>query len=203
MLPLHPVEELLWDIDQRWVSDGEPRIALRVLGSSALFLQTDYRRGTKDSDVLETTELTGPIRLRLTDLAGAGSALHREHGMYVEILANAYPFLPVEPAWVPRAALNADLAHFTVEALDVVDVVVAKLARLHGADRGDILAMVERGLVDPHLLVDRFRSAVGRVWMDARADDLPRYVRNLNWLQRDLLGAPETEVDLPPGVAND
>lgn len=203
MLPLHPVEELLWDIDQRWVSAGEPRIALRVLGSSALFLQTDYRRGTKDSDVLETTELTRPVQRQLIALAGEHSPLRRAHGMYVEILANAFPFLPVEPAWVPRAALNADLAHFAVEALDVVDVVVAKLARLHGPDRGDIQAMVERGLVDPLVLVERFRSAVDRVWMDARADELPRYVRNLHWLQRDLLGVAESDFEMPPGVATD
>lgn len=58
MLPTHPVEELLWDIDQSWVADGPDKVTLRIVGSSALFLQTDYRRGTKDSDVLETAELT-------------------------------------------------------------------------------------------------------------------------------------------------
>jgi hypothetical protein len=123
--------------------------------------------------------------------------------MYIEILADAFPFLPVDPLWVPRPLLNADLAHFTVEALDVVDVVVAKLARLHGADRGDIKAMVDLGLVDPVVVAGRFQSAVERIWLDARAENLPRYIRNLNWLERDLLGVAETEVDLPPGVPTD
>lgn len=58
-------------------------------------------------------------------------------------------------------------------------------------------------LLHPLVLVERFRSAVDRRWMDARADELPRYLRNLHWLQRDLLGVAETEVDLPPGVAAD
>ncbi|MEZ4268762.1 MAG: hypothetical protein R3F39_20595 [Myxococcota bacterium] len=31
-----------------------PRFKLRIVGSTALFLQTDYRRGTKDSDAVET-----------------------------------------------------------------------------------------------------------------------------------------------------
>ncbi len=147
--------------------------------------------------------MTLPLQLQLIALAGKGTSLHRKHQMYVEILASAFPFLPVEPHWVARSELSVDLRHFSVEALDVVDVVVAKLARLHGADRGDIKAMVELGLVDPAVLVERFQSAVERVWMDARADDLPRYVRNLNWLQRDLLGVDETEVDLPPGVSSE
>lgn len=201
MQPTHPVEELLWDIDQSWIGVQERRIVLRIVGSSALFLQTDYRRGTKDSDVLETAELTRPMQLKLIAVAGKGTSLHRKHQMYVEILASAFPFLPVDPSWCARSELNADLQHFSVEALDVIDVVVAKLARLHGADRGDIKAMVDLGLVEPALLVERFQSAVERVWMDARADDLPRYVANLHWLQRDLLGVAETEVELPPGVA--
>lgn len=39
MLPTHPVEELLWDIDQGWIGVEERRIVLRIVGSSALFLQ--------------------------------------------------------------------------------------------------------------------------------------------------------------------
>lgn len=200
MLPIHPVEELLWDIDQAWQARDADRIRLRILGSSALFLQTDYRRGTKDSDVLETAELRVETRHQLLALAGKGAPLHRKHGMYVEILASAFPFLAEEPNWVPLPELDADLTHFTVEVLDVVDVVVAKLARLHGADRGDIKAMVLQGRVDPVALVERFDSAIRRIWHDARAEELPRYVRNLHSVQRDLLGVAESLVELPSWV---
>jgi hypothetical protein len=70
MLPTHPVEELLWDIDQNWSTSTEHRIVLRIVGSSALFLQTEYRRGTKDSDVLETAELNGVVQRQLLEIAG-------------------------------------------------------------------------------------------------------------------------------------
>ena len=53
------------------------KVRLRVIGSSALMLQTDYARGTKDSDVLETADLTETAALtrrreiiRETDAAG-------------------------------------------------------------------------------------------------------------------------------------
>lgn len=33
--------------------------------------------------------------------------------------------------------------------------------------------------------------------MDARADDLDKYISNLNRIERDLLGVPESEIDKP------
>lgn len=176
MLPMHPVEELLWEIDQVWKpSQNSGRIRLRIVGSSALFLQTDYRRGTE---------------------------MHHKHGMYIEILSSAFPFLAEEPNWVSCPEIDADLKHFTVEVLEVVDVVVAKLARLHGADRGDIRFMVLSGHVNSSTLIRRFRSAVQRIWHDARAEDLPRYVQNLHWVERDLLGEEESVIELPSWIGN-
>jgi hypothetical protein len=81
--------------------------------------------------------------------------------------------------------------------LDVVDVVVAKLKRFHANDRSDIEAMVERDLVHHEALLARFRSAVDSYAADARADDLPRYVKNLHVVERDFLGVGETEIELP------
>lgn len=194
---MHPVEALLQEVDRLWSPSGEGRVALRILGSTALILQTDYRRGTKDSDVLETAHLDAARKRQLLHLAGRDSALHTKHGVYIEILAPAFAFLTEDPAWVRLPGIDEELRHFTVEVLDVVDVVVAKLARLHGGDREDIRAMVDRDLVSHQRLVERFRSAVGRLWFDARADDLPRHVRNLHWVERDLLDVRETEIELP------
>lgn len=63
------------------------------------------------------------------------------------VVGRAFPFLAVEPVWQPVVGLSSSLLDFDVEVLDVLDVVVAKLARLHGTDRDDIGAMVDRGLV--------------------------------------------------------
>jgi hypothetical protein len=46
---------------------------LPIIGSAALMLQADYERGTKDSDVLETSELAGATGERLLLLSGKGS----------------------------------------------------------------------------------------------------------------------------------
>ena len=197
------VEGLLRDIDGVWSPIPTARLTLRIIGSTALFLQTDYRRGTKDSDVLETTELSAEVQGRLIALAGKGTLMHHRHGLYVEVVGRSFPFLAVEPIWRPVLGLSASLRHFDVEVLDVLDVVVAKCARLHGTDRDDIGAMVDRGLVAHEVLVNRFRSAVERIWHDARADDLPRYVRALHWVERDLLDEPETRIGLPTWVADD
>ena len=46
-----PIELFLLNIDAEWPAGG-PKILFRVIGSTALMLQTAYSRGTKDSDVL-------------------------------------------------------------------------------------------------------------------------------------------------------
>ena len=49
------VIEWFEDLDARWDRPTPEKIRLKIIGSSALMLQTSYERGTKDSDVLELT----------------------------------------------------------------------------------------------------------------------------------------------------
>ena len=121
------VEELLHDLDDRWTLDSGGPLTLRLLGSTALILQTDYARGTKDGDILETDEITPAVSGALLALAGKGTALARRHNMYVEILGAAFPFFPEVPLWHPLAPFDPPLIQFRVEVLDVLDVVIAKL----------------------------------------------------------------------------
>jgi hypothetical protein len=74
---------------------------------------------------------------------------------------------------------------------------VSKLKRFHANDRGDIAAMIERDLVPHDRLIERFRRAVDVFSGDARAEELPRYLRNLHQVERDMLGVAETDIDLP------
>ena len=60
------------------------------------------------------------------------------------------------------------------------------------------MAMIKRDLVVHAHLVDRFRSAADRFSMDARAHQVLRYAANLNWVEREHLGLPETAYELPP-----
>jgi hypothetical protein len=191
------IHDFLRDLDRAWTPSGSSKVPLRIIGSTALMLQASYARGTKDSDVLETVDLDADIRARLEGIAGRGSLLHVRHKLYVDIVSGSLPFLAPSPAWLDVADLNTDLASLHIQVLAIVDVVVSKLKRFHAYDLQDIEAMVERGFVDHGLLVERFREAVDGYLLDARAEDLPRYVANLHRVERDLLGVPETAIELP------
>lgn len=191
---MRAIENFLRAIDDHWVASNV-RIRLHVIGSAALMLQADYERGTTDSDLLETAELDDDTKSRLRRLAGRNSRLHVRHGMYLQIVHGAIPFLPQQPNWRPVKQLE-NLVHFEVVALDVVDVVVSKLKRFDARDAVDIRAMINQGLVSHGDLVARFNQAVEWFKFDARAEDLPRYCKNLNRVERDLLGVVETEFDL-------
>ncbi|CAN5890384.1 hypothetical protein BH11MYX3_BH11MYX3_14760 [soil metagenome] len=187
------VEEFFRELDGLWPERSLPKIELKIMGSSALMLQCGYERGTKDSDVFETRELTSAIRMQLLALAGPSTELHRRRRMYLDIVSNGIPFLPGKPLWHPVLAL-ADLAHLDVQVLDVVDVVVTKLKRFNVNDVSDIDAMCERHLVPHEVLVERFRSALEVFRYDARAHELPGYVGNLHRVESQLLHVDETNL---------
>ena len=193
-------EDFFRDLDTQWRWPVDVKIRLRLIGSAALMLQTGYERGTKDSDVLETANLTDEIKGGLLSVAGEGSELFKPHRLYLEIVARWIPFLPQERVWHPLAGLNADLRRFEIEVLDVVDVVVSKFKRAHADDMADVAAMIDREIVPHARLVERFRSAVDVYSGDARAYDLPRYVAALHRAERDYFGVPETEIELPEWI---
>jgi hypothetical protein len=194
------VEEFFREIDQLWPRSERSKVRLRIIGCGALMLQARYERGTKDSDVFETTDLSDQTKQHLVRIAGPGTDLDRRRSMYIDIVANGIPFLPHAPMWHPASALNTRLQCLELHVLDVVDVVVSKLKRFNANDRSDIDAMAERGLVPHARLLERFRAAVEEFSGDARASDLPKYVANLHVVERDMLGIEETEIDLPSWV---
>ena len=195
-----PIEELLRDADRAWTPANEQRVTLHILGSTALMLQADYLRGTSDSDVLETKELDAQTKHQLLALAGRGTELHTKHRIYIDVVANGIPFLPQVPIWHPRVLPSPSLLHVDVMVLDVVDVVVSKLAPFRTHDRDDIAAMIDRELVPHAEFVTRFRAAVDYVAYDARASNLPRYIDNFHQVERDLFGVSESDIDLPEWI---
>ena len=74
-----PIRDFFEDLDGRWGPPTGAKIPLRIIGSSALMLQTGYERGTKDSDVLETAAITVAVKARLVAVGGEGTDLHRRH----------------------------------------------------------------------------------------------------------------------------
>lgn len=197
---VEPLNDLFRAVDGLWGRSAPKKISLRIIGSCALMLQTRYARGTKDGDVLETADLTIDVTARLLDLAGKGTTLHLRNGIYLEFVPNGLAFLPQDALYHPQIELNAGLRYFEIAALDVVDIVVSKLARFHGDDRSDIEAMVDADLVPHDRLVARFRAAVDFFSGDAREQDFPRYLRSLHTVERDLLRVEETEIEFAEWV---
>jgi hypothetical protein len=80
------------EIDRLW--PPSPAQTIRIIGSGALMLQTQYQRATNDSDVLEATDLDSTTRQRLVDIGGKDTALASKFSMYVDIVNSGIPFLP-------------------------------------------------------------------------------------------------------------
>lgn len=189
------IKEFLKGIDARWKPLGSEPVLLQVIGSAALMLQTDYERGTKDGDVLESRDDAPEIKRQLLRIAGKGTNLHKQLRVYIDVVNRAILFLPQRPLFHP---VDLRLKHFKVEVLDVGDVILSKLKRYNGDDANDIRAMADRGLLDHPRLIARFKEAADWFSLDARAPDVPRYLKNLRTVERDILGAPPSEIELPP-----
>lgn len=199
-----PPEALLLELDGQWGRPEEPKIRIRILGSLALMLQTDYERGTKDSDILYTDPVDGPVRQRLLHLGGQGSTLATRHRVYLDVVSSGILMLPARPVYNPLPALNAKLTHFEAEALSILDVVITKLKPFRPTDIADIEAMIRRGHVSHEQFLNRFRSAVDRFADGAQgAGKLPRIVENFHQVEREAFGVEETEIELPPWVDED
>jgi hypothetical protein len=194
------ISDFFVEIDRQWPREQQNKVRLSIIGCGALLLQADYERGTKDSDIFETVDLADDTKRRLIEIAGAGTDLHRRRSLYIDIVASGIPFLPHVPVWHLARGLNARLDRLELVALDVVDVVVSKLKRFSANDQSDIDAMIERGLVQPERLIERFRAAVDEFSGDARAENLPAYVVHLHRVERDMLGVSESEIELPSWI---
>lgn len=195
---MNHIEELLQAVDARWVPPaGSARIVLRVLGQSALFLQTGYERGTRDGDILETQEVCGAVGRQLEALAGQGTELAIRHGIYLDIVGDQIPLLPHDPTWNPT---GMRLQHFDVVVLDIPDVLVSKLYRYIRTDLDDIRAMIEGGFVSHTALRARFEAVIDRHQFQSRADRLPKMVERFNTIERDLFVTAETTFVLHSSV---
>lgn len=191
------IENFFVELDRVWKQPLEKRIPLRVIGSGALMLQANYERRTKDGDVIETADLTNEIKKTLLGIAGKGTDMHKRWNIYLDIVIPGLPFFPQQPRYHPAPGLKG-LKALDVHVLDVLDVVVTKLKRFNANDASDVKAMVDLGLVDHKLFVERFETAVDRFSMDARAEEnLPKCIKNLNTVERDYLQVPESKIALP------
>ena len=147
-------------------------------------------------------EWVGETNLHHVALNGFGD-LHKRHKLYIEIVSSGLPLLPQAPVWLDVPELNQDLNHFRVEVLHVVDVVVSKLKRFTAATA----RTSRRWSTWPSCLTTGCSIASVPPSIsscsDSRAADLPKYVRNLHRVERDMLGVAETAIELPGWLDRD
>lgn len=193
-----PVDLLFNGIDDALAGGDLERFSLQLVGSTALFAQTSWVRGTRDGDAVRTWAFDASLAERLLTLAGPGRPIARHAGVYLELVGQGVLFLPGEPRWRKWSSLRS----FDVDVLHPVDVAVAKLTRLNPNDLDDIEALVERNVLTHRQLVDRFRAAAEASAARGMAHKLPFAIGNLHRIERDIfLEAPSfVEVE---GWAND
>ena len=140
------VRSFLRAVDDAWDRPRADRIPLRIIGAGALLLQAEYDRGTKDSDILESTAIDAATQRRLIELTRPGSAIYRRWLTFIEFVPRGLPLLAHVPRWNVPSDLNEHLRHFHVP------VCVGNLNRI---ERDEYL-VDETRIELPDWLADRF-----------------------------------------------
>ncbi|MEO8368845.1 MAG: DUF6036 family nucleotidyltransferase [Candidatus Solibacter sp.] len=157
-------------------------VVLHCIGGFAIAMLYRLPRPTVDVDcvgVIPVNE-TGP----LLSLAGEGSALHREHGVYLQhvgivTVPENYPdrLLPMFPAAFRRLRLFGLEAH---------DLALSKLERNSARDREDVKFLARSAPLTPGILERRYRSELRPYLANSGRHDLTMRL----WL--DMLSAPDS-----------
>lgn len=129
---------------------------LLVGGAGALLLAYDPAVGTQDIDFIG--ERTGDL-LRLSEVAGKDSEIHRRTHYYVDIVPPGW--FPNLPGWGARAILVnvAGLMHISLRVLELHDLILSKLKRFGSGDRQDIRSLCNRDDFDVTTLRERYEQA--------------------------------------------
>ena len=173
-----------------------------MVGSAALHLQCSYQSRTKDGDILELCNITSLIRNKLESIAGRESLIQKKHRMYLDFVKRALLFMPAQAKFNTSISVNSHLVNFKLEALDVTDVVISKLAPFRSKDVDDIKAMIDLELIDPKVLLERFLLAKEQFLLGSRSNHLENIIENLHRVQRDFLHVSESIIELPDWIGH-
>ena len=132
---------------------GEP-MAIHCLGGFVLSALWELPRPTGDVDFIEI-EPSGAGK-ELLRIAGTGSSLARQYGLHFHRVSIA----ECPEGYVARLVdmTPKGLQRLRLAALEVHDLVLAKLARNSPRDRADVEFLVRRGALDRDLLEKRFEA---------------------------------------------
>ena len=140
----------LQDVDQLLQSAVE----LHCLGGFVLSVLYDLPRPTADVDYIAATPSSAIAELET--IAGRGSALHKKHGMYLQHVTIAD--VPEDFAGRLTELFPGSFARLRLFALDVHDLVLAKLARNSPVDLDDAKFLAKAGWLDKSVLELRYAT---------------------------------------------
>ncbi len=143
------------------------RAFLVALGKAARRPATVYLVGGASAVVEGWRESTVDIDLRiepeLDELYRAVAELKNELNINVE-LASPDQFIPVADGWQERSPFVTSEGRLTIRHFDFVAQALAKISRGHDQDRGDVTAMLARGLVTRAQIADAFELVVPELY---------------------------------------
>ncbi|MFQ5694737.1 MAG: DUF6036 family nucleotidyltransferase [Terriglobia bacterium] len=129
------------------------RVELHCLGG--FVLEVLYRRPVPTVDIDCIAVEPHAALSRLLELAGAGSPLARQHKVHFQFVTVADV-----PDQYESRLLELFPQRFTrlqLRALEVHDLILAKLTRNHPIDERDVQFLAEAGVLDPATLAERYR----------------------------------------------
>ena len=136
---------------------GTGRTTIYVSGGSAVLLGYGGQEDTKDFDVVERGR--HPLE-SLKPAAGKNSPLHDATGYWLDIVP---PIYPLALGFRERAVLlDAKLEHLELRLLEVHDLIVTKLLRMHAKDRRDVETLTRHATFSTPILVERYRASSRR-----------------------------------------
>lgn len=172
-IPPEPWRSFLRELDERLKGPVE----LRCLGGFVITQQYGIGRETSDIDYLALAAQSRHDDVEA--LAGLGSKLHRKYHVYTQYVGIVTPPADYASRLIPMFP-SAPWGQLKLFALDATDLALSKLERNAERDREDVLRLARAGLLDPHILKDRYYAEL-RPYLLSK---LPWHDKTLElWLQ--------------------
>jgi hypothetical protein len=129
-------------------------LRMLCIGGFAVSLYYELTRPTVDIDVVDV--MPDDAKLTLAALAGQGTALHKRHKVYLQIVGIAQ--LPYRYEERGRLMAMPFLRHLSIVVPDPYDLALSKLSRNLEIDFEDVLALAGSREFDLQVLNDRYQS---------------------------------------------
>lgn len=132
-------------------------VDLHCIGGFAVSMQFGLSRTTGDIDILPTT--SSRTLAQIHQLAGFGSALHKQFKVYVQPVGIASYPEDYESRLI-RMWPEFRLGRLRIYALEPHDLALTKLERNQEVDRQDVLGLARAGYLEAETLRDRYLKEV-------------------------------------------